>query len=107
MAEENTSNAMYYSVDKLRALSEELIAEAGNFSKVIEAMYNDIYGMETNNYWKGATYDQFKTMCDDFKNKEINTIITKLKSWGKGFDDIATSASETTANNVKIFEDGI
>ena len=102
MAEE--SNAMYYSVDNLNTLSEDLNKEAQNFANVIEAMYTEIAGMETNNYWKGATYTQFKSMCDTFRSTKINAIITKLEGWSKGFADIAVSASETTTKNKEVFD---
>ncbi len=103
MAEE--SNAMFYNVNNLKALAEELENLATNFSSTIDTMYEDIYGMETNNYWTGATYDQFKNMCDTFKTTKIKTIITKLHNWSKGFASIAEDADTNTTTNKALFDE--
>ena len=102
-----SSQTMFYNVGELEVLSNDLTAKAGTFKGMIDEMYALIAELESAGMWKGQTFNQFNTMCSNFKTQKIEPIIKSLEGWGKGFSDIASDASDNTTSNVALFDENI
>ena len=101
------SQAMFYNVGELEGLSTDLTAKAASFKGLIDEMYALISELDTGGMWKGESFNQFNTMCTNFKTEKIEPIVKSLEGWGKGFSDIATDASNNTTANVALFDQNI
>ena len=94
---------LVYNSGTLGSVGDEITAQKEKLETEIEGMFGIIDGFgETE--WSGASYNAFKTYCDNYKTNTIDPMLTELGEWASKFSKMSESASETSAAVSGIFE---
>lgn len=100
----SNNGALGFDWEKLNTASTDLQTKLTNFDEAVEAIFTAVTSMGSS--WTGPSYDAFLKFCTDYRTNVITPLSSQVGTWVSNLATLASSASETSSNNAKLFGGG-
>lgn len=95
------NSGMSYDWQKISGVAASLNSSLTTFKAQVETIYASITNMGAN--WSGASYDAFKTYCENYKTNSIDGLTTEIETWVKKLETLSETAQKTQEGNTNLF----
>jgi len=92
---------MSYDWQQIGNVAASVNTSLGKFNEAINAIFNEVAAMGES--WSGASYDAFKTYCDNYKSQTIDPLANEIGTWVQKLDNLSQRAQETSQGNTSLF----
>ncbi len=94
-------SGMSYDAGQISEVASRLNSSLNKFNEAVDGMFSEITAMgET---WTGASYDAFKTYCEDYRSQKIEPLARQVGTWANKLENVSQRATETSQGNTALF----
>lgn len=94
-------SGMSYDWNAISSAASGLDSALTKFNTAIEGIFSEVTAMGES--WSGASYNSFKTYCDNYRKENITPMANEISSWVTKLQTLSASAQSTTQGNQQLF----
>lgn len=98
------SGGMSYDWSAISKTAEGLDSALKKFNNAIDSIFSEVSAMGES--WSGASYDAFRTYCDNYRKDTITPLANEIGGWVNKLQALSSSAQATTQSNQGLFGGG-